>query len=159
MNIYPVQKSIVDHLQEDFSNAGAAFTAKDLPEVSKDFDVALESPIAYVVYTGSQTSPSVTSNTIAQPRKLKFSCEVHARKLYGPNGLFIVRDILEQSLVGFKPVQCQRLSLVDDQITQDKDNAFWIHIFQFEAETMLVQKDETDPIIVPQFKEVIAKED
>lgn len=158
MNIYPIQQSIVSRLQTDFTAAGTPFSALDLPETSKGYDLALQAPIVYVVYSGSQASASTTTNTIVQPRKLTFNCEIHSRKLYNADGLFAVRDILEQSLIGFKPLNCQRLYLVKDDITQTEDTSLWIHVFQFECETVLVQKDESDPIIVPSFQELVFNE-
>ncbi|SHN45927.1 Gp37 family protein [Chitinophaga sp. CF418] len=159
MNIYPIQQSIVQKLQSVFSALSLPFEGRDLPDTSKDYDTAVVSPIVYVVYAGSTASPSVTANTIAQERRLRFNAEIHSRLLYRSNGMFVARDMVEQALIGFKPANCQRLYLLQDDIAQSPDDPkLWVHAMQFECVTMLVQKDESDPIIIPSFQELIAKE-
>lgn len=154
MNLYPSQESIVQHLQADFTAAETSFLAKDLPEAEVNYDAGLKNPIAYVVYVGSQADPSATTHTIAQPRKVRFNIEVHAKKLYGTSGIFSVRDVLEQSLIGFKPTNCQKLYLLKDDISKTEEGV-WVHVYQLECQTMLVQKQENDPIIVPSFTELV----
>jgi hypothetical protein len=154
MNLYPAQQSIVQHLQSDFTAAETAYLAKDLPDAEVNYDAGLKNPITYVVYVGSQTDPSATTNTIAQPRKARFNIEVHAKKLYGPSGMFAVRDVLEQSLIGFKPTNCQKLYLLKDDISKTEEG-IWVHVYQLECQTMLVQKQENDPVIVPTFTELV----
>ena len=157
MNILLSQQSIVEHLAADFTSACLPFLSRDLPDTSREYENGLVIPIAYVVYSGSTASGTVTSNTIAQPRKVRFSVECYGRTLYRANGLFVLRDVVEQSLVGFKPTNCQRLYLLSDEISQT-DDKIWVHVYQFECETMLVQKDESEPIIIPSFQELIPKE-
>jgi hypothetical protein len=157
MNIYPTQLSIVNRLQADFVAAGTLFLSMDMPDSPSDYDNGLRNPISYVVYMGSQADPSSSTNVVAQNRKLKFQVECHARELYGATGLFLVRDIVEQSLIGFKPTNAQRIYLIKDDISQT-DEKIWLHVFQFECETMLIQKDETDPIVVPNFQEIVDEE-
>jgi hypothetical protein len=157
MNLYPSQESIVTKLAADLATADSEFLAKDLPDSQADYDVAVKKPIAYVIYAGSQALPSVAANVISQPRKLKFNVEFHSKKLYGQIGLFLVRDILEQSLVGFKPTNCGRLSLLKDDISKTEEG-IWVHVYQFECETMLVQKSDSDPVIVPVFVELTTEE-
>ncbi|MBV7529032.1 Gp37 family protein [Chitinophaga sp. sic0106] len=159
MNIYPIQQSIVAHLQQSFASVGVPFLAKDLPEKEADFDRGVSVPNVYVIYSGSQADKSSSTNTIAQNRRLQFNVEVNARKLYGTTGLFVVRDIVEQALIGFLPTNCQRLYLIRDDISQTDDRDIWIHVFQMECVTMLIQKEENEVIIVPSFQEIIAKEE
>lgn len=157
MNIYPIQQSIVTKLASDLAVASSDFVAKDLPDSQNDYDVAVKKPIAYVIYAGSQAIPSMTANVIAQKRNLHFNIEFHSRKLYGNQGLFLVRDVLEQSLIGFKPTNCQRMYLLKDDISKT-DEGIWVHVFQLECETMLVQKEDSDPVIVPSFNGLINPE-
>ena len=153
MNIYSIQQSIVSKLTQFFTDAVLPFTAFDLPDSPNDFQKAVLAPIVYVVYTGSKADPSVTTNTIVQPRKLGFSVEVHARSLYKANGLFIVRHAIELALVGFTPSDCQRMYLIKDDITKTDDNV-WVHVFQFECQTMLVQTEEIDELLGASFQEM-----
>lgn len=155
MNLYNSQKSIVDKLQEQFTSLGLPFTSEDLPEAENKL-TAVENPIVYVFYAGSSASPSRSSSVIAQDRKVSFHCSINARNLYGDTGMHAVRDIVEQVLVGFKPRNCQRLSLISDDIGR-AENKIWVHTLQFECQTMLVQKDETDPIVVPTFEDMKLK--
>jgi len=155
MNIYTSQQSIIQHLQGSFSAAGTPFLCKHLPETNKEYELALTVPIAYVIYSGSTAGKTVSTSPIAQPRKLLFVVECHARKLYSDAGLFVLCDVIEQCLVGFSPANCQRLSMLKDETSQGEDGAFWIRVLQFECETMLVQKEENEAIIIPSFQELI----
>lgn len=153
MNVYVIQQSIVAKLNADFESVSVPFSAFDLPDAQNDFQKAVAAPIVYVVYTGSKPDLSISSNVIAQPRKISFSVEIHSRSLYKANGLFVARDLVEQSLIGFMPANCQRIYLIKDDITKT-DDGIWVHVMQLECQTMLVQKDYSDPVVVPSFKEL-----
>ncbi|MCM5528963.1 Gp37 family protein [Parasegetibacter sp. NRK P23] len=158
MNLYPSQQSIVQKLQSDFTGAGTSFVARDLPDSPGEVLRGVANPVVYVAYTGSISEPPLTTNTIAQRRKVTFAVECIARTLYGENGMNAVRDIVEQSIVGFKPSNCQRLYLKKDNVTQSENGEAWVHVYEFECDTILVQKEESDPIIVPSFKELVHPE-
>jgi hypothetical protein len=156
MNIEIIQQSIVTQLQAAFTASSLLFTAENIPESEAGYRKAVPNPIAYVVYTGS-TSPGVrSSNPVIQDRKLQFSVECLSRVLYGPNGLLKVRDYVELALIGFKPVNCDRMYLVKDDIDR-ADDSIWAHVFQFECITMLVQNDLSDPVVVPNLQTLTAK--
>lgn len=158
MNIYPSQQSIVQHLKDTFTSVNVPFGAEDLPDTSKGYSNGLITPIAYVVYTGGKGNPSVSTDIVVQPRKLRFNVELHGRLLYTPNGLFVMRDLVEQALVGFEPTNCHRMYYLSDDISQT-DDQIWIHVYQFECETMLIQKPEDQLVIVPSFKGLINEEE
>ncbi|MDI3319987.1 Gp37 family protein [Pinibacter soli] len=157
MNISAIQSSIVTKLSTEFEALGLQFLAKDVPDSDKDYDIAVTKPVAYVVYMGSQALPSISTNVIAQVRNLQFNVEIHARTLYRENGLHVVRDIVEQILIGFKPLNSQRLFLLKDEISKT-DQGIWVHILQLQCESRLIQVDEPRNIIIPEFKELV-KED
>lgn len=157
MNIYLTQKSIVERLQLDFTEAGTSFLALDLPDSEDEFESGFVNSIAYVVYTGSQALGSVSTSVIAQPRKARFNLECHARTLYGPTGLYAMRDVVEQSIIGFMPTNSNRLYLLKDDIKQT-DEGLWVHVYELECDLMLIQKDESDLIVVPSFQELITEE-
>ncbi len=151
MNLYTTQQSIVTKLTAFF--AETPFTAFDLPDAPSDFQKAVQNPIVYVAYTGSKADPSVSTNVIVQPRKAAFSIEIHARSLYKANGMFITRHAVELALIGFAPTNCHRMYLLKDEINQTTDG-IWIHSFQFECETMLVQADETEVLVGGNFAQM-----
>lgn len=160
MNIKSIQDSIVNVLAQEFSTATLPFLSRRLPDTSIQYEMGLKNPIAYVVYAGSQAQMSISSDVIAQPRKLRFNVECHSRLLYdtsGDLGMYTLRDVVEQVLIGFKPTNAQRMYLLQDDISQTEDK-IWVHVLQFECETMLIQKDETFPVIVPSYKETTYKE-
>lgn len=154
MNIYLTQQSIVAQLLSTFSGAALPYDAQDLPEVPADYNRAIARPIVYVVFTGSTADTSMTTRPIVQTRRLSFNLEIQARLLYGPNGLFAVRDVVEQCLIGFVPTNARQIYLKSDEISQT-ENAIWVHILKIECECRLVQKEDGDPIIVPSFQELI----
>lgn len=150
MNIYPIQQSIAAQLQSVFDANNLPFVAMDLPDAPSDVKKAIINPIVYVIYTGSDADTSITTNPIAQVRHLRFNIEIQARSLYNANGLFVARDIVEQSLIGFIPTNAQRISLKKDSINLTEDN-IWSHVFEIGCDTMLIQKDESEFIIAPSF--------
>ena len=160
MNIAVIQQSIVDKLADGFTNANAMFLSRNMPESGAQYELGLTKPIAYVHYNGSQSLPSISTNIVAQPRKMKFSVECHSRLLYdvpGSLGLHTVRNLVEQVLLGFKPTNCQRLYLLQDDAAKTEDG-IWVHVYQFECETMLIQVDAPDSIVVPNFEGLTTSE-
>lgn len=154
MNIYSTQKNIVDQLNAAFTAANLACEALDLPENDADFKKAVPNPLAFVIYTGSNPAGSVSTRGVAQRRPLKFSIELHGRWLYKQDaGMFWIRDVLEQAIIGFAPINCEPITLISDSITQTEDKV-WVHVYNVECLCMLVGKDPDDPIIVPSFKEL-----
>jgi hypothetical protein len=151
MNVYNIQHSITEQLTAGFTSVSSPVLAFDLPDNPNDFQKAVTTPIAYVVYTGSKADSSNSTRVVTQRRKLSFTVEVHARSLYAANGLHTTRDLVEQILIGWAPLNCQRLYLIKDDIDKT-DDGIWVHMLQFECETMLVQVADDDPIVVPILK-------
>jgi hypothetical protein len=150
MNIEVVQESIVTQLQAAFTASSLTFTAQRLPESDMEYKKAVQAPICFVAYTGS-TSPGVrNTNPTSQDRKLQFSVQCIGRILYGSTGLYVARDYVEKALIGFKPASSDRLYLVKDQLTRG-DDTLWIHEFDLECMTLLVQDNLTDPVVVANF--------
>lgn len=150
MNIEIIQQSIVDKLSNDFTASSLTFGAFNLPDTQSGYDDAMKtvpnSAAAFVVYSGSVADPMVTTNPVAQKRRLNFTVECHSRKLYGLTGMYVLRDWIEKILLGFRPTNADRLYLIKDEITKTEDGV-WVHAFQFECVAMLVQTDITDPVI------------
>lgn len=156
MNFEPIQTSIVNQLTATFSAKSLPFQVAHLPDNDADYIKAVQKQIVFVAYTGS-TSPGLTStNPVIQERKVQFAVECFSRMLYGENGISVVADNVEKSLVGFKPLNCGRLYLVKDDIIRGQDH-IWTHSFQFECTTILVQDDLSDPIVVPNLSTVTSK--
>ncbi len=146
MNILPIQNDMVNKLQADFIAAALPFKAFDLPDVPNDIQKAVAAPIVFIAYIGSAADPGADTRAVVQTRKLKFNVEVQSRKLNGVTGLFVARDVVEQSLIGYAPVNCSKLILVKDDITQSDDNV-WVHIYNLETSALLVQKAETTKLL------------
>lgn len=157
MNINSSQESIVSKLQSVFDSLGVRWKVFKLPEAQNQYQIGVPNEVVYVIYHGSTASPSISTNTIAQPRKISFSVDIYSRSLYDQNGLSNIRDIVEQALIGFKPTNCQRLYLIKDEFTIT-DDKIWAHVIQFECETLVVQKEENEAIIVPSFQELVIPE-
>lgn len=154
MNILPIQNDMVNVLQMAFEASFLPFKAFNLPDVPSDVQKAVAAPIVFVAYMGSTADPSMDSRVIMQNRKLKFNVEIQSRRLNGDGGLFAARDVVEQIIIGYSPLYCSKLYLVKDDISQS-DDGVWVHIYNLETTVVLVQKDETDPIIVPSFQNIV----
>ena len=150
MNIYTSQTSIVAALTAAFTALSARWIASDLPQSQKEYNVAVPIEIIWVVYKGSTADPSNSINQIVQERKVSFAVEIYSRSLYDENGVMAIRDVIEQVLIGFKPANCQRLYLIKDDLTIS-DDRIWAHVLQFECKTMLIQKEDSDLVIVNNF--------
>ena len=150
MNIYTSQESIVTALAAAFTALNARWVAANLPEAQNQYQIAVPNENVWVVYKGSTADPSSSTNQILQERKVSFAIEIYSRSLYDANGVIAIRDVVEQVLIGFKPTNCQRLYLIKDELTITEDR-IWAHVLQFECKTVLVQKEDSDPIIVNNF--------
>lgn len=150
MNLLPTQQSIVAQLQSTFTNMGLPFTAMDYPEADRDVLKALDTPLIFVGYRGSASDQVLSTNPVYQQRTLRFFVAVYARKFYGPNGLFVARDIVEQAIIGFEPTNAQRLYLKKDDLTDTEDN-IWAHMYELECVTALVQQELTENEIAASF--------
>jgi hypothetical protein len=170
MNIYATQDDIVTKVQSTFTAMSLPFTCVHIPDTAEGFAVLSAwaykgtnvnisdtdedysetdtYPIVYVVNTRNFAAAPEDTETIVQKRKLQFILELHGNTLYGDNGLYVLRDWIEKIVTGFAPSNCDKLYLIKDELLQTK-NKLWIHLFVFECTTLLVQEDESDPIIVP----------
>ena len=154
MNIYAAQQSIVAQLQSAFIALGVRWIAADLPEAQNQYQFAVPNENVFVIYHGSTATPSISTNVIAQERKISFNVEIYSRSLYDQNGVTTIKDVSEQVLIGFEPTNCHRLYLIKDDLSIT-DDRIWAHVLQFECETMLIQKDETEPIVIPSFQGLV----
>jgi len=157
MNIYEVQDSIVAQLNATFVNAGVSFTAMNLPDYSAVYQPDLGIPTAYVMYMGSTAKLSTSAQPVTQSRKLSFNIEIQANSLYGDNGLLAAKNLVEQSIIGFEPAGCPRIILKCDY-THPISLAgvmVWAHVLKIETTATLIQQDFSEPIIVPNLKEII----
>src|SRR5579871_5165669 len=154
MNIEPIQNSIVDQLQGQFTASSLTFKALNLPDNEADYRRAVGNGIVFIAYSGSTTEGVNNTDPVTQYRKLQFHAECFSRTLYGDTGLFAMRDVVEKTLIGFKPLNAERLYLVKDDITRGEDT-IWGHIFQFECMTMLVQDSLSETILGNQYKNLI----
>lgn len=154
MNIYEIQKNIVQQLQHEFDKLQLPYRAMDLPDAPANYNRALVNPVVYVVYTGSTADPSIAMPPVAQIRRLNFDLEIHARSLYADNGMFAARDVVEQAIIGFMPDNAHQIYLKSDEVSQIEDT-LWVHVLKVECTARLVQRDFSEPIVVPELKEII----
>jgi hypothetical protein len=150
MNFDPVEDSIVDQLQSKFAESGLPFEARKLPDAEADYKRAVNGIVAYVFYTGSGSPGVKNTNPVTQDRKAQFSVEIFGRKRKGGDGVSAASHLMELALIGFKPISCDRLYLVRDDYNKDGEG-FWIHIYQLECVTRLVQDSLTETVLVPSF--------
>lgn len=151
-----IQDSILHRLRT--AVAPFVFRSERLPETQSGYDVALKAPAVYIVYNGSTGDPPNSTRIVSQKRRLKFTVEMHGRLLYGDKGgLHALSDAVEKCLVGFKPLGCQRMYLVKDELSQVEDGAVWVMVLQLECETLLVQVDDPDTVVVPALLELQQK--
>lgn len=152
MDIGSVQTAITTQLSGAF--AGTTFAAQELPDNDAAFQRAVPNPIAYVLYTGSEPIGFLSTDPVVQCRRLKFNVECYSRLIYGVNGLDAVRQLLESALVGFRPPNCDRVYLVKDELNRGED-LIWCHVYNLACETVLVQNNFSEPIVVQTFTGII----
>ena len=153
MNFEPSQDSIVAQLNGRFQESGRPFSAQKIPDAENDYRKAATGVMAYVVNTDSNSPGVRNTNASTQDRFARFAVECFSRKLYGDDGLFAARHLVEKALVGFKPTSCDRLYFVRDAMDKGTDG-IWIYLINFECKTMIVQDDLSDPVIVPRLAAV-----
>jgi hypothetical protein len=146
MDLGAIQSNIATQLTGAFS--GTPFTTQVLPEGDAGYQRAVPDALAYIVYTSSETVGLISTDPIVQHRRLKFNVECYGRLLYGPAGLFQLRNLVESALIGYKPLNCDRLYLVKDEIGRG-DDGIWSHVYSLECMTILAQDNFSEPIVIP----------
>lgn len=142
MNLEPIQDSIVAQLNAVFSHegySGLRCKADKLPESDDEYQRAIKKNIAFVAITGSVSTSKNSTQPVIQERTLQVGVMIHCRSLYGPDGLLSVQAGLENALLGFRPVNCERLYHVKDERDKILEQNVWIQAYQFECTTKLVQ--------------------
>lgn len=153
MNLKPSIDSIIAKIQAEAAEASPVLDCDvvEVPDAPSGFKEGQAKPVIYVIFLGSTALPKHTANVVSQKRLLKINIEVHTRSL---QLMHLCRHIVELAVVGFRPEKCQEMTLVKDDFTQAEDNSKWIHVYEFQCESLLIQKQHSDAVLVPQLQEV-----
>lgn len=88
---------------------GANIEIVKLPENQKDFERPFEKSKITVGYKGSKWDKPRSTAQISQNEELMFEFSLQARRLRGSKGVYNLKDILKVALIGFQPVDCDRM--------------------------------------------------
>ncbi len=149
MNYGTLETDITTRLNNYFTsqNVENLYEAVELPENVEEYRKAFSKARATVQYLESDFDPSTSINQVVQEEKVRIRVTFEARKLRGDGGLYSLMDAVKKALIGYKPPNCERLTIFRYTLLDFEQN-LWQPALDFQCRTINVQafEDEPDPI-------------
>jgi hypothetical protein len=144
MNYEQAEADIVTRLSP---LAGLNIEAIPLPENQEQFKRPFEKGKITVAYKGSKWEKPRSTSQITQEETLHFEIVMQSRTLRGSTGLYNIKQIVTQGLVGFQPTGCDRMYAVESGMTGVADtlqDGVWTYSAVFACTTLSVEDFEED---------------
>lgn len=143
-------KQRIDAVFADPNTGAALVDTVDMPSNQKGFIQPYARPRITVGFEGSEAQDTNSLSMENQPELLKFNIIVGARELYGALGVHSLLAAVRHSLVGYEPVDCDRLALQAVELHSLEDGTFYYGL-KFECSRLVVQNffplDAPEPIL------------
>ena len=100
-------------------------------------DYRLNHPVGALLlaYPGSTFGPALLrADCVTQDRTLALSVSLVTRHLWGPDGAVAIMDRLRAALHGWRPTDCQPLTLNRDRLLAEQAGLWW-HVADFACTT------------------------
>lgn len=137
MNIREIENSIIEKLQQNFSN----FQVAGFPE--KPSEYILLHPIGAILvhYRGSNYSGSKSIDIINQDKKMEFGVTVVTRNLRANEGAYETLDKIKTVLCGYKIIGCSKLTPTKENFISEA-NGIWQYELLFTLTTPSIEETE-----------------
>lgn len=144
MNYEQAEADIVTRLSP---LAGLNIEVIPLPENQEQFKRPFEKGKITVAYKGSKWEKPRSTAQIAQEETLHFEIVMQSRTLRGSTGLYAIKQIVNAGLVGFQPIDCDRMYAVESGMTGVADtlqDGVWTYSAVFACTYLSVEDFEED---------------
>lgn len=148
MNYEQAEEDIYQRLQPF---TGANIEVVKLPEAQADFKRPFEKAKFTVGYKGSKWKDPQSTGHISQVEELLFEIALQSRTLRGPRGLYTLKSLVTQALVGFAPTDCDKIYAKESGMTGVADtqvDGVWTYVAIFACTTLSVEDFEEDLSVI-----------
>lgn len=141
-----LQNEMVNHTKAVFDTAFGlnAVDVVNLPEKEEDYARPFARAQVTISFAGSQFPAVQSTNQVSQHETVKFEVTVKSRTLYGITGIHTLLEATKIALAGFQTSQTNRLKPTAINWVS-WGNGIWEYLLEYEAQTLLVQVDDTPP--------------
>jgi Gp37 protein len=115
MDYQAAEQDIIDRIAP-FKTA--AIDIQILPENQVDFKRPFEKAKITVAYKGSKWKDPASTGHMSQDEEVMFEFSIQSRTLRGDRGIYKVKALLIQALVGFAPTDCDKMYCKESGMTQ-----------------------------------------
>lgn len=131
---------------------GADIEVAKLPESQADFKRPYVKAKFTIGYKGSKWKDPRSTSHISQEEEVIFEIAIQSRTLRGAKGVYTLKRLLTQALVGFQPTDCDRMYAKESGMTGDATLAdgVWSYSALFACTTLSVEDFEEDLTVILQ---------
>jgi hypothetical protein len=130
---------------------GANIEVVKLPETQEDFKRPFAKAKFTVGYKGSKWKDPQSTGHISQVEELLFEIAIQSRTLRGAKGLYSLKKLLTQALVGFTPTDCDKIYAKESGMTgvsETLNDGVWTYCVIVACTTLSVEDFEEDLSVI-----------
>lgn len=151
MNYGAVEIEIAARLTQRFAdlNLSEKFHAAPMPETQNEttaFQAQAQKACVAVEFLDCNFGPDKGLGLVAQDETLKFRLYFEARKMRGVDGLYAMVDHVKKFLVGYKPTDCDPITLAAYGKLQFEPSV-WMPYLDIQTQTMNVQTVDSSEVL------------
>lgn len=128
------------------------------PESQSEFPISYHTPHIIVAVTGANHKSPDTTDIVAQEETVNFAIHIRGASLYGQAatanepqivGVHALVERVRRALLGFRPVDCDKMYLLNFEILQDLEHGVFAGVMNFSAVRWVVEEEEpaNDPAL------------
>jgi|ERR1044072_1236927 hypothetical protein len=148
-----------EYIEDQIYQRLAPFEAADievrkLPEDQKELETDGSRPFKKgritIGYKGSKWKEPRSTAQIIQEEKLIFEIAIQSRQLRGNRGVYLLKKLIKEALVGFQPDHCDRITADESGMTgtATQTDGVWTYSALFCCTTESVENFEEDLSII-----------
>ncbi len=148
MDYEQAEDDIVTRLMP-FINAGIDIAK--LPEAQADFKRPFDKAKITIGYKGSKWDKPTSTGHISQDEDVMFEFSIQSRTLRGDRGIYIVKALIIQALVGFAPTDCDKMYCKESGMTGAKEvfeDGVWTYTLIMCCRNVSVEDFEEDLSVI-----------
>lgn len=137
MKINKVENKIIEKLKEEISD----LHIEGFPDKPQNFNLIHPKGAILVHYQGGNYSPSKSSSSIVQEKKLEFVLTIITRNLRSNEGAYTYLDKVKETLTGHKIEGCSKMYPIKENFLAE-DAGLWQYSISFSLTTQNIERME-----------------